>query len=103
MESFQNNPEKSFTEKEWSIHLLAIHFFHTNSSSDAAKPNFDCYRGKDCREKFCGDLREHAVRIVYFEKKEMIALTDEENKSGEKQNVCYICKKKIWNQWLWWW
>ena len=26
-------------------------------------------------------------------KKEMIPLTDEKNKSYEKQKVCYICKK----------
>ena len=41
-------------------------------------------------EKFCNDLREHAVRIFNYEKKkkEMILLTDEENKSYGKQKVC---------------
>ena len=28
-----------------------------------------------------------------MKKKEMIPLTDNENKSDEKQKVCYICKK----------
>ena len=46
-------------------------------------------------ERFCKDLREHTVRIVNYEKKEKIQLTDEENKSYEKQNVCYICKKRF--------
>ena len=41
----------------------------TNCSSDAAKNKIDCYRGKDCIEKFCKDLREHTVRIVNCEKK----------------------------------
>ena len=45
-------------------------------------------------EKFCKDLREHRMRIVNHEKTEMIPLTDEENKSYEKQNVFYIGKKK---------
>ena len=29
-----------------------------------------------------------------MKKKEKIPLTDEENKSYEKQKVCYLCKKK---------
>ena len=30
-----------------------------------------------------------------MKKKEMILLTDEENKSYEEQEVCHICKKKF--------
>ena len=30
-----------------------------------------------------------------MKKKEMIPLTDKENKSYEKQKVCYICKKEF--------
>ena len=54
-------------------------------SFDAAKNKLDSYRDKDCMEKFCKDLREHAMRKVNYEKKEMILITDEENKSYEKQ------------------
>ena len=43
-------------------------------------------------ERFCKDLKEHATKIINYEKKEMIPLTDKENKSYEKQKVCYICK-----------
>ena len=46
-------------------------------------------------EKFGKDLREHAMRIVNYEKKEMILLTDEENKFYEEQKVCNICKKEF--------
>ena len=46
-------------------------------------------------EKFCKVLREYAMRIFNYEKKEMIPLTDEVSKSYEKQKVCYICKKRI--------
>ena len=35
------------------------------------------------------------MKIIYYEKKEMILLTDEETKSYEKQKVCYICKKEF--------
>ena len=44
-------------------------------------------------ERFCKDLKEHATKIINYDKKEMIPLTDEENKSYKKQEVCYICKK----------
>ena len=50
-------------------------------------------------ERFCQDLREHATEIateiINYEKKEMIPLTNEENESYKKQNVCYICRKEL--------
>ena len=33
--------------------------------------------------------------MKYYEEKEMILLTDKENKSYEQQKVCYICKKNL--------
>ena len=42
---------------------------------------------------FCLDLKEHATKIINYEKKEMIPLTKEEKKTHREQNVCYICKK----------
>ena len=45
-------------------------------------------------EKFCKDLREHAMKIINFEEKEMILLTSEGNQYYEMQKLCYICKKK---------
>ena len=46
-------------------------------------------------EKFCKGLREYAMRIVNYEKKEIMVLADEENKSYKKHNFCYICKKEF--------
>ena len=46
-------------------------------------------------EKFYKDLREHAMKIIDYEKKEMIPLTDKENKSYGQQKVCYISKKEF--------
>ena len=43
---------------------------------------------------FCKDVKEHAAKIINFERKEMMLLTNEENKSYIKQEVCHICKKK---------
>ena len=44
-------------------------------------------------ERFCKDLEEHAAKIISYIKKEVIPLTDEENKSYKKQKECYIFKK----------
>ena len=46
-------------------------------------------------EKFCKNLNKHATKIINYERKEMIPLTDGENKSYKKQKVCYICKKEF--------
>ena len=44
-------------------------------------------------ERFCIDLRDHAMKVIKYEEKEMIPLTDKENKSYEKQKLSYVCKK----------
>ena len=59
----------------------------------STKNKLDCHRRKDCMERFCIDLKEHVTKIINYIKKEMIPLTDEENKSYKKQKVCHICKK----------
>ena len=46
-------------------------------------------------ERLCKNLKEHATRIINYEKKEIVPLTDEENKSYKKQKVSYICKKEF--------
>ena len=46
-------------------------------------------------KKFCKDLREHATKIINYEKKEMIPLTKKEEKKHNKQEVCYICRKEF--------
>ena len=46
-------------------------------------------------KKFCEDLKEHATKIINYERKEMIPLTYEENKSYKKQKACYIWKKEF--------
>ena len=44
-------------------------------------------------KKFCKNLREHAMKVINFEEKEMIQLTTEENESYQNQKVCHICIK----------
>ena len=46
-------------------------------------------------KKFCVDLREHATKIINYEKKERMPLTKKGEKNHNKQKVCYICKKEF--------
>ena len=59
------------------------------------KNKHDCFREIDCIEKLCKKLKGHAMELIIYVKKEMIPLTDKENKSYGKKNVCYICKKEF--------
>ena len=41
----------------------------TNCSFGPTKSRLGCYKGEDCIEKFCKDLRQHVTRIINYEKK----------------------------------
>ena len=85
MDTCHNNPEKSSTTKI-NKHTPSGYSLFTHCSFDRTKNNLDNYRGKNCMKTFCLDLREHATKIINYEKKEMIPLT---------KKFCNICKKKI--------
>ena len=44
---------------------------------------------------FSKDLKDQATKIIDYEKKEMISLTDEEKESHENQKMCYICEQEF--------
>ena len=67
----------------------------THCSFDKTKNKLDYYRGEDCIKKFCKDLREHATKIINYEKKDMTPLTKKEEKHYNKQKVSYVCKKEF--------
>ena len=46
-------------------------------------------------KKFCSDLKELRTEIINFEQKEMIPLTDNENKFYEEPEECHICQKEF--------
>ena len=67
----------------------------TRCSFDKKENKLNYYRGKDCIEKLCKKLKERAMKIVDYEKKEMIPLTKEENKSYKEKESCHICEEKF--------
>ena len=44
---------------------------------------------------FCKDLKDKAMKIINYEKKEMIPLTDEEKETHENKKNCYICEQEF--------
>ena len=70
----QNNPNESCTT-EINKHTPSGYSLFTHCSFDKSKNKLNHYRGKDCMKKLCKDLREHATKIINYEKKKMTPLT----------------------------
>ena len=87
-----NNPEKSSTTNI-NKHTPSGYSLFTHCSFDEERNKLCHYRGEDSMKRFCKDLREHATKIINYEKKEMILLTRDEWEFHNKQEVCYICEK----------
>ena len=94
MNTCHNNPEKSSTTKI-SKHTPSGYSLFTQCSFDTAKHKLDYCRGKNCMKNVFLDLREHATKIINYEKKEIIPLTKEEKRAHHTSRRCYICKKKF--------
>ena len=59
------------------------------------KNRHNYYRERNCVRRLCKKLKDRTMEKINFKEKEMIPLTDKENKSYEKQKVCHICKKEF--------
>ena len=94
MSACYNNPEESSTT-EINKHMPSGYSLFTHCSFDKTKNKLDYYRGEDCMKTFCKDLREHATKIINYEKKKMIPLTIKEEIHHNKQKNCYIRKKEF--------
>ena len=94
MSTCYNNPKESSTT-EINKNMPSGYSLFKHCSCDKTKNKLDSYRSKDCMKKFCKDLREHATKIINYEKKKMIPLTIKEEIDYNRQRICYICKKEF--------
>ena len=94
MRTCQNTPNKSSTTKI-NKHTPSGYSMFTSCSFDESNNKINYYRGDDCMKKFCKDLREHAMKIINYEKKKMIPLTTEEKIYHNKQKICIYAKKNL--------
>ena len=67
----------------------------TNCSFDEKENKLDYCRRKDCIKKLCKKLKKRAMKIIIYEEKKMIMLTNKENKSYEEQEECDRYKEKF--------
>ena len=79
MSTCYNNPEESSATKI-NKHTPSSYSIFTHCSIDKSKSKLNYCRGEDCMTKFCKDLREHATKIINYEKKDMIPLTKKRRK-----------------------
>ena len=63
LQSIQNNPEKSYTEKK-ARHEPSGWSMFTRCSFDKKENKLNIYRGKYCIEKLCKKLKESATEII---------------------------------------
>ena len=63
-----SNPEKSSTTKI-NKHTASGYSLLTHCSFDTTKSKFDYHRGKNCMKNICLDLKEHATKLINYEKK----------------------------------
>ena len=94
IDTCQNNNDNSYTEKK-ATHTPSGYSLVTCCSFDESKNEVSYYRGKDCIEMFTKKIREQAMKIINYEKKKEIILTNKEKESYEKQEICYICEKEF--------
>ena len=87
-----NNLEEPSTT-EINKHAPSGYSLFTHCSFDKTKNKLDCYRGENCMKKFCKDFREHATKIINYEKKHVILLTKKEEKNHSKQEVLHMQKR----------
>ena len=81
-QSCQNNPNESYAERK-AIHEPCGYALSLVNPFDSKQNKRSFYRGKDCIKKFCSDLKELGTKIINYKQKEMIPLTDNENKYYE--------------------
>ena len=69
-----NSPDLSSTTKI-NQHIPSGYSTYTSCSFDKSNNKLSYCRGEDCIRRFCKDLKDHAIKIIDFKKKDMIPLT----------------------------
>ena len=79
-----------------SEHIFCDYSMSVIQIFDSKENRHDVYRGEDCMEKLSESfesLREHAIKIINFEKIKIIPLAKEQQESYKKTKIDQIYKK----------
>ena len=89
-QSCQNNPNESYTETK-AKHESSGYSLSLISSFDSKENKHNVFRRQDCIKRFCSDLKELATKVINYEEKETILLTNYKNRFyKEQKNVTYV-------------
>ena len=94
IDTCKNNLEKSYTKKK-AKHIPPGYSLVTCFSYDKSKNERKYYRGEDCMEMSSKDLKEQAMKVIKYEKKEMVPLTNEEKELYEIRKFIIYVKKNL--------
>ena len=79
IDTCKNDPNKSYATKI-NKHIALGYSIFTHCSFDESKNKLSYYRGDDCMENFCKELREHSTKIINYEKKEKYSINTRRKK-----------------------
>ena len=91
-----NNPNKSYTINEARHMTPGYSIYILDNSTNSSKVLY--YRGKDCIQKLCKELREIGEALFAAEKKLMIASTPEQKRFHDNAKRCHICQSKFYSK-----
>ena len=94
MDSCENTNNNSFTECK-SLHIPSGFSILTCYSFDKSQNKQIYYRGKDCMQKFSLHLGNIFVKLINYQQKPMLPLTDSEKVLHDSQKVCFLCEKEF--------
>ena len=95
----KNNPENSSTTKVSGHIPSGFSMSKISSFRSIENKQDDCIEVKIAWKSLCESLRQHAIKIINFEKKKMKLLTKDQHESNENAKICYICEEKLVNIW----
>ena len=88
-----NNPIKSHTTNIAQHIPLGYSINVVRNHNNSFVVNY--YRGKDCIQKLCKELRDIGEKLFNTEKKPMTPLTPKQEKEQNNSKRCYICQRKF--------
>ena len=90
IKTYENNKTK-----KKATHIPLGYSLLTCCSFNKSKNERKYYRGEGCMKIFCKDLGEQAMKIINYEKKEIIRSTNEEKETHINQKICYIYEEEF--------
>ena len=85
----------SLLEIKKEVHIPCGYSIVTCYSFDKSLNEQKYYRGKDCMQNFSMTLRAIFNKLINYEQKDMIPLTDDEKVLYDSQKVCFLCEKEF--------